>query len=129
MGRVSDGIGRRTTAIICALLVSGAMIWLIWSRDLWMLYLFGVVCGFFFGGFDPAVTALIGDTFGLRSIGMIMGILNVAFGIGAAIGPAVGGFVFDNSQSYSMAFLSGALAMLIVALLVFIIEKKTKSKF
>ena len=127
MGRVSDGIGRRTTAIICALLVSGAMIWLIWSRDLWMLYLFGVVCGFFFGGFDPAVTALIGDTFGLRSIGMIMGVLNVAFGIGAAIGPVVGGFVFDASRSYSITFLAGALAMLLAALLATLIRKKTRN--
>ena len=126
MGRVSDSMGRRATAVICALLVSGTMIWLIWSQDLWMLYLFGVMCGFLFGGFDPAVTALIGDIFGLRSIGIIMGILNVAFGVGAAIGPAVGGFVFDASESYSTAFLVGALAMLLAALLATLIKKETK---
>ena len=126
MGRVSDSIGRKATAIICALLVVGAMMWLIWSQDLWMLYLFGIVFGFSFGGLDPAVTALIGDSFGLRSIGVIMGTLNVAWGIGSAIGPAVGGFVFDASKSYSMAFLAGALAMLIAALLVALIRKETK---
>jgi len=127
MGRVSDNIGRRTTTIICALLVSGVMTWLIWSRDLWMLYLFGIVCGFSFGGIDPVLTALTSDTFGLRSIGVIMGILNVAFGIGSAIGPAVGGFVFDVSKSYSMAFLAGALAMLIVALLLVLIKKPRRT--
>ena len=126
MGRVSDSIGRKATAIICALLVVGAMMWLIWSQDLWMLYLFGIVFGFSFGGLDPSVTGLIGDSFGLRSIGVIMGTLNVAWGIGAAIGPAVGGFVFDASKSYSMAFLAGALAMLIAALLVTLIKKETK---
>jgi len=126
MGRVSDSIGRKATAIFCALLVAGAMIWLIWSQDLWMLYLFGIVCGFSFGGLDPCLTALIGDTFGLRSIGVILGALNAAWGIGSAIGPAVGGFVFDVSKSYSMAFLAGALAMLIVALLVALIKKETK---
>jgi len=126
MGRVSDSIGRKATAIICALLVVGAMMWLIWSQDLWMLYLFGIVFGFSFGGLDPSVTGLIGDSFGLRSIGVIMGTLNVAWGIGAAIGPAVGGFVFDASKSYSMAFLAGALAMLIAALLVALIRKETK---
>jgi len=125
MGRVSDSMGRRATAVICALLVSGAMIWLVWSQDLWMLYLFGVMCGFLFGGFDPAVTALIGDIFGLRSIGVIMAILNVAFGIGAAIGPAVGGLVFDASESYSTAFLVGALAMLITALLIVLIRRES----
>ena len=126
MGRVSDSIGRKATAITCALLVVGAMIWLIWSQDLWMLYLFGIVCGFSFGGLDPCITALIGDTFGLRSIGVIMGTLNAAWGVGSAIGPAVGGFVFDASKSYSMAFWAGALAMLIVALLVALIRKETK---
>ncbi len=129
MGRVSDSIGRKATAITCALLVVGAMIWLIWSQDLWMLYLFGMVFGFSFGGLDPAITALIGDTFGLRSIGVIMGTLNVAWGIGSAIGPAVGGFVFDFSNSHSMAFLAGALAMLIVALLVALIRKETVTTF
>ncbi|GAI54043.1 unnamed protein product [marine sediment metagenome] len=40
------------------------------------------------------------------------------WGIGAAIGPAVGGLIFDVSNSYVMAFLIGALAMLVTALLV-----------
>jgi MFS family permease len=126
MGRVSDSIGRKTTAIICALLVTGAMILLTRSQDLWMLCLFGVVCGFSFGGLDPAITALIGDIFGLRSIGIIMGTLNVAWGIGSAIGPAAGGFIFDVSESYFVAFLAGALAMLIVALLVPLTRRETK---
>jgi len=129
MGRVSDSRGRRATAVICALLVSGTMIWLIWSPDLWMLYLFGVMFGFLIGGFDPAVTALIGDIFGLRSIGVIMGILNVAFGIGAAIGPAVGGFVFDADKSYSTAFLMGAVAMLITALLIVLVKRESIKTF
>ena len=126
MGRVSDSIGRKATAITCALLVVGAMILLIRSQDLWMLYLFGIVCGFSFGGLDPAITALIGDIFGLRSIGIIMGTLNVAWGIGSAIGPAAGGFVFDIRESYFVAFLAGALAMLLVAMLVALTRREGK---
>ena len=129
MGRVSDSIGRKATATSCALLVAGSMIWLIWSQDLWMLYLFGIVCGFSFGGLDPAVTALLGDTFGLRSIGVIMGALNVAWGIGAAVGPAMGGLVFDVSGSYSVAFAAGALAALTAALLVALIRWETRGVF
>jgi len=126
MGRVSDSMGRKVTAITCALLVAGAMIWLIWSQDLWMLYLFGIVCGFSFGGLDPPVTALIGDTFGLRSIGVILGMLNVAWSVGAAMGPAIGGLVFDVSNSYSVAFAAGALAMLTVALLIALTRREKR---
>jgi len=126
MGRVSDSIGRKATAITCALLVAGAMIWLIWSQDLWMLYLFGIVCGFSLGGLDPPVTALISETFGLRSIGIIMGTLNIAWGIGSAVGPFVGGLIFDVNESYSMAFLAGALAMVTVALLTALIGREKR---
>ena len=116
MGGVSDRIGRKATTITCALLQVGAMTWLIWSQDLWMFYLFAVVYGFGYGGIDPPIAALIGEIFGLRSLGVIMGALIVGWAIGAAIGPAVGGIIFDVSKSYFMAFLIGALAMLGVAL-------------
>jgi len=125
MGWASDKIGIKPTVIFCAILIAGTMLWLIWIQDLWMLYLFGIVCGFSFGGLDPPVTAVIGDTFGLRSIGVILGTLNVAWGIGGALGPAVGGLIFDVSKSYSFAFLTGALAMLTLALLMSLVKRAT----
>ena len=125
MGGVSDRTGRKVSAITCALLQVGAMIWLAWAQDLWMLYLFAVVYGFAYGGFDSPVTALIGDTFGPRSLGVIMGALGVGWGIGAAIGPAVGGLIFDVSKSYFMAFLIGALIMLVATLFVALTKRET----
>ncbi len=124
MGRVSDNIGRKQTSIICALLMAGAMVWLIPSQDLWMLYLFALVFGFSFGGLTPPLTALIGDTFGLRNIGMILGMLEIGWGIGSAIGPAIGGIVFDISKNYSMAFLGGAAAMLVTTLLITLLRQE-----
>ena len=94
-----------------------------------MLYLVGIVCGFSFGGLDPSVTALIGDSFGLRNIGVIMGTLNIAWGIGAATGPAIGGLIFDVTGSYATAFSIGATAMLAVALLTALSKRKTKEGF
>ena len=125
VGKISDSIGRKKTAIICALLVALAMIWLIWSQDLLMLYLFGVVFGFANGGLDTSVAALVGDTFGIRRIGIIMGALQVNYGIGVMIGPAIGGLVFDVSNSYFTAFLVGVLAMLAVALFVVLTRRET----
>jgi len=129
IGTLSDRIGRKLTAIICTLLLAGAMVWLIWSQDLWMLYLFALVYGLAYGGIGPSMAALVGDTFGLRQIGAILGVLDVGFGVGAAIGPAIGGLIFDVSNSYFMAFLLGAMVMLVAALLIALIRREMSRNF
>lgn len=124
IGRVSDSAGRKTTASLSALAAAGVMIGLTWSEALWMLYLFGFVWGFSFGGFDTSVAALIGDVFGLRSIGIIMGALCIPWGIGAAVGSTLGGLTFDLTQSYFIAFLAAAVVMLTLALLIAFVAQK-----
>ena len=129
MGIVSDRIGRKVTGIICSLVQAGAMAWLIWSQDSWMLYLFALIYGFGYGGMTPSVGALIGETLGLRSIGIILGVLDIGWGLGAAIGPAIGGFIFDVNNSYSIAFLIGTVAMSIVTLLIALVRRETSTNF
>jgi MFS family permease len=125
IGRVSDNIGRRVTAIICSLLATGAIIWLIWSQKLWMFYFFAMVFGFAYGGIDTSIVALVGDIFGLRSIGIILGILSIGWLIGAAIGPAIGGWIYDFSNNYSIAFSTDVVALLIVTLLLALTKSET----
>ena len=105
------------TTATCALVVALALIWLAWAQNLSALYIFAAVFGFFNGGFDTIIAALIGDTFGVRNIGMIMGSLQVTFGLGMVVGPALAGVIFDISGSYFTAFIIGAAAMFIVSLL------------
>ena len=117
MGRVSDSIGRKNTAMICTLLVAGAMLWLAQSSELWMLYLFAVAFGFFYGGLGPPISALVSDTFGLRHVGLILGILELGWGAGAATGPALAGYIFDIRGEYVIAFLTAMTVMLIATVL------------
>ncbi len=129
MGWVSDKMGRKVTGVICALLQVGALAWLISAQELWMLYAVAAVYGFGYGGIDPPIAAMLGDIFGLRSIGVIMGALNIGWAIGAFIGPLIGGLTFDATGSYSMAFAAGAAGMAVASLLVAlirpVIERKT----
>jgi len=126
LGAVADRLGRKSTTLICAILQGGAMLWLSWSNHLWMLYLFALIYGFVFGGMGSSVAALIADTFGLGNIGTIVGVLEIGFGIGAAIGPIIGGIIFDISNSYFMAFLSGAIAMFVIVFLISLIRRETE---
>jgi len=118
IGRVSDSIGRKRAVMICTLLMTGAMMWLIGSSNLWMLYLFAIVFGFAYGGSSPPIYTLAADIFGLRYIGVIMAVLGTGWFAGGAIGPAFAGYVFDISGSYTPAFLAGMTAMLLVAVLI-----------
>lgn len=128
MGAVSDKIGRKVSAMMCALFQFAGMIWVAWSRDIWMFYLAALVSGFANGGLSTTVTALLGDTFGVANLGVIMGALVVGFSLGAAIGPFIGGFVFDVTNSYFIAFLGGAAATLLAVLFLALTRRKTKPK-
>jgi len=128
MGGVSDRVGRRGSAVVCAIIQAIAILWLVWSPDLWMLYVFAVAFGAGYGGFDPTTVAIVGDTFGVANLGMVMGVLIFGWGAGAAVGPALGGFIYDINGSYVAAFIAGAILMLIAALLVSLIRREVDAQ-
>ena len=73
------------------------------------LVAYAVLFGLGFGARGPIITAMASDRFGGRRFGAIYGALNLANGIGAAVGPWFGGAVHDASGSYRIAFLSSVL--------------------
>ena len=73
------------------------------------------------------VSALAGDMFGMRSLGRIMGWLGVAWFFGAAIGPLIGGIIYDTYGNYLFAFLISAICMLAVILLLAILARPKTS--
>jgi len=117
IGRLSDTVGRKALGVTCGLLHFATFLWLMQSRQLWMLYSFAVVFGFLWGGSGTIITSLVGDTFGTRNLGAIMGFITAGWAFGAAVGPAAGGLIFDVSGSYYSAFGAGAAALLISACL------------
>lgn len=118
MGLVSDKIGKKRAALICASLMVLSMLWFINASSLWMFYVFAVAFGAASGGLTPPTAALVGDTFGLRHIGVLFGLLEIGWVCGAAAGPAVAGYIFDVTGEYFSAFLLGTLATIILLALV-----------
>ena len=88
-----------------------------------MLYIFAIAYGFLWGGSGTIITSLIGDVFGMRSLGAIMGVMTAGWALGAAVGPAMGGYIFDMSGNYFAAFAAAAGFTLITALFVALIRK------
>ncbi len=125
LGAASDRMGRKKATMICTLLHIIALVWLLWSRELWMFYIFALIFGIAWGGMGPAMAAIVGETFGLGRIGAVLGVLELGFSVGAGIGPVAGGLIFDLRQSYSLSFLVGVVVMLAAAVLVVFVRRET----
>lgn len=117
-GRVLDIVSGKVPGMIGALLLFIALIFLVWAKDLWTLYLFALIYGIGWGVLSTVVVILITDNFGGPNLGLMMGTMQTAFAMGAAIGPAVGGLVFDAQNSYIMAFLAASAIMFISIFLI-----------
>lgn len=126
MGAICDRLGRKRTTVISTLIMAGSVTWLAWSQSLTALYLFAIFFGFGSGGMMASLTAMIGDTFGLSRIGTILGMLDVGWWSGAAVGPVLGGFIYDASGSYFVAFLISAGAMFMGAVLLTLIRPEVE---
>jgi len=128
MGRVIDSMGSKRGMLIASLLICTTMLWLLSSSNLRMLFAFTIAFGFAFGATAPLTATLIGECFGLRHIGLIMGVIEIGWESGSAFGPAFAGYVFDIGGSYSVAFLGGGVAALLAAAFIpFISMAKTEA--
>jgi MFS family permease len=117
MGLISEKIGWKWGLFLSCLLSGLMLLWLIGVRNLWMLSAFAVVYGFFYGGKITTIPGLIGSFFGTRFLGEIIGAIHAVSLAGGIIGPVLGGYIFDRSGSYRIAFLIAALAFLTSAAL------------
>lgn len=122
MGHFADRIGNRKVMIIGFILLTISLLWLIISRELWALYLFAVIFGYAYGGVGASESPLIAWLFGLKSHGLIFGISDFFFTIGASIGPVLAGYVFDITKSYQIAFVIGAIVASIGIALMIVIK-------
>jgi len=107
-GFLSDRIGRERTFVFLSFLhicSVGALLIFLKNAQIWPLYLYAIAFGIGYGLCSPTLSAGAADLFMGRSFGSILGLSNVAFGIGQGIGVWAGGAVFDLTGSYEWAVL------------------------
>ena len=129
MGAVSDRLGGKRTLVICLILQALAMFWLLRATDIWMLYLFAAVFGFAYGGCVPLLPVIAGEIFKLKAIGAIVGVQMLGVAIGGAIGPILGGYVFDVTGSYYLAFMVGGICTIVTLILLAFIRAPRKVRY
>jgi MFS family permease len=113
-GQFSDRGGREIAYSIGSLLAFGGVLLLILARGpycTWMLYGFVLFFGLGQGALMPLAASTTGDLFPGSSLGKIFSMQSIWFGLGAALGPYLGGALYDATGSYLIPFL-----MLLVAI-------------
>jgi MFS family permease len=105
LGIVADRIGNQRVMALSAGLMMVTLFWLLMAHELWMLFLFGLVFGFGHGGIATMESPIVAHVFGMRSHGVILGLVFFIDTIGGATGPFLAGYIFDVTRDYSLAFL------------------------
>jgi MFS family permease len=107
-GIVADRVGAKRTLVAALALQAVAIGFYLGIRDLPGFYALGVMFGFAYGGAMPLYAILVRDYFGERIMGAVFGAVGLASTLGMALGPWMGGWVYDNLGSYFWLFVGSA---------------------
>ena len=117
-GYLADRISKVAVLFVCMLMQALAMGILAVSDTLPMAVVFAVLWGAGFGGRVPLLTAIIGDFFGRKNFGSILGMNMVPSNIAMIFAPLFAGFMFDLTESYFIPFAIFAVMGLIGAFII-----------
>jgi MFS family permease len=123
-GWLSDRIKDAKYAACLGLgIMAAGMLILLETTTAQRLYVYAVIFGFGYGSLAPMMPILAADRFGRHVMGSVYGLLTFFIGIGGAVGPILGGVIFDVFGSYRRVWYLN-LVMLTVAALVILTLKR-----
>jgi MFS family permease len=112
-------LGNKYTLLVLIAGEALAMFLFIFTKSTWSFYAVAIIFGFSVGAASPVRMAMVPPLFGLKAIGTILGLATFAWSVGGIAGPFLAGYVFDVSQSYDIAFVSGGMLLIIGVLAVY----------
>jgi len=112
-GWLGDRFNKKMLLFLLCLLQAVGVFIFINANTLALLYLFVVIYGLGYGGVIPLTFALRADLFGRRNYATIAGITMAMATIGTVAAPVFAGYLYDVTQTYSLAFyiLMGTIAL------------------
>jgi MFS family permease len=112
-GSISDRLGRSRGAALAYLVLAFSYIIYALIKVKFGFYISAVMFGLTAWSIPTIMAAAAGDFVGPRLAPAGLGFITLFFGIGQALGPALGGYLADVSQSFTMPFLvAGGISLL-----------------
>ncbi|MEA2804950.1 MAG: hypothetical protein QOE49_5045, partial [Rhodospirillaceae bacterium] len=75
-------------------------------RQLGEFYAVAAIFGLIYGGVMPLYAVIAREYFPMRIMGTVLGAATVFSSLGMALGPAVGGWIFDTTGSYGWLYIA-----------------------
>jgi len=128
-GAVSDKIGRYN-ALMLMYLVNGGMLLLLNSATGYGMFVVAIMgIALSFGGFLGIFPSVTADNFGTKHLGTNYGVMFIAYGLAAFVGPRLAATVKQsNGGDYGMAFIIASAMSIVGILLTFYISSQLKKK-
>ncbi len=122
VGPFADRLGRK--ASLAAMYAGlGAMLLLWWASSAWwLLALFAVGYGTFYGAYVALLPTIVMDLYGARSVSGIIGCLYTGAGVGTLVGPWLAGEAYDALGAYDLPIVAGALFSFLAAACIAILK-------
>jgi MFS family permease len=114
-GWLCDRFGRRGPLATYYFVRGLSLLFLLYVSDMPSLLLWAAVFGLNFISTVPPTTTLTANIFGRYSVGELSGWIFFAHQVGAALGAAAAGWIFEWTGSYATAFVSAALLAIVAA--------------
>ena len=126
LGGLASRIGNRIVLSLCLAIQVPALFFLAGASDLPVFYAIAAVYGLAYGGIIPVAMAMAASLFGTKSLGSVLGTIQLSYTAGMAVGPFLAGYIFDVTESYSAAFLSAAAATAVAFLFSLLLKHPQK---
>src|SRR5262245_60903826 len=115
-GLLGDRFGAARVLVLALLAQAIVALGYITARQLGSFYTVAALFGFTYAGVMPLFAVIARENFPLRMMGTVIGGTTMASSLGMALGPVVGGLIYDTVSSYAWLFI-GAFALGIGAFL------------
>ncbi len=129
IGAITERIGWNWSLAICCFGAAIVVLSLLAAGNLWMIYLFAVFYGFFYGGMIPLIPGLVGYLFGIKSLAQIIGIVTGISIIIGSVGAVIAGSVFDKTGSYTISFILAVASFGLAGILAMVIKSPSKASY
>jgi MFS family permease len=109
-GLLGDRFGATRVLVLALLAQALVALGYVAARQLGSFYAVAALFGFTYAGVMPLFAVIAREHFPLRMMGTVIGGTTMASSLGMALGPVLGGLIYDASASYAWLFV-GACAL------------------